>query len=102
MKSEVKAPKREVILKADQKLFTGVNYFWISLQMKPIASILSKVSAKVVEAKIDGQIAPLKIVRKADTHYMGVGVRHAGDDGAAAYRIPGLVTSKKRNLVGGI
>ena len=40
--------------------------------MKPIASILSKVSAKVVEAKIDGQIAPLKIVRKADTHYMGV------------------------------
>ena len=29
-------------------------------------------SAKVVEAKIDGQIAPLKIVRKADTHYMGV------------------------------
>lgn len=48
-----------------------MNYFWISLQMKPIASILSKVSAKVVEAKIDGQIAPLKIVRKADTHYMG-------------------------------
>ena len=57
LKSEVKAPKREVILKADQKLFPGVNYFWISLQMKPIASILSKVSAKVVEAKIDGQIA---------------------------------------------
>ena len=90
------------LLKADQKLFPGVNYFWISLQMKPIASILSKVSAKVVEAKIDGQIAPLKIVRKADTHYMGVGVRHAGDDGAAAYRIPGLVTSNKGTLVGGI
>lgn len=68
--------------------------------MKPIASILSKVSAKVVEAKIDGQIAPLKIVRKADTHYMGVGVRHAGDDGAAAYRIPGLVTSNKGTLLG--
>ena len=49
--------------------------------MKPVASILSKVSAEVVEAKIDGQIAPLKIARKADTHYMGIGVRHAGDDG---------------------
>lgn len=68
--------------------------------MKPIASILSKVSAKVVEAKIDGQIAPLKIVRKADTHYMGVGVRHASDDRAAAYRIPGLVTSNKGTLLG--
>ena len=100
LKSEVKAPKREVILKADQKLFPGVNYFWISLQMKPVASILSKVSAEVVEAKIDGQIAPLKIVRKADTHYMGIGVRHAGDDGAAAYRIPGLATSNKGTLLG--
>lgn len=49
--------------------------------MKPVASILSKVSAEVVEAKIDGQVAPLKIARKADTHYMGIGVRHAGDDG---------------------
>ena len=31
---------------------------------------------------------------------MGVGVRHAGDDGAAAYRIPGLVTSNKGTLLG--
>ena len=100
LKSEVKAPKREVVLKADQKLFPGVNYFWISLQMKPVASILSKVSAEVVEAKIDGQVAPLKIARKAGTHYMGIGVRHAGDDGAAAYRIPGLATSNKGTLLG--
>ncbi|MDE5678185.1 sialidase family protein [Phocaeicola sp.] len=100
LKSEVKTPKREVVLNIGQKLFPGVNYFWISLQMKPTASILSKVSAEVVEAKMDGQVAPLKIVRKTDTHYMGVGVRHAGDDGAAAYRIPGLVTSNKGTLLG--
>ena len=100
LKSEVKAPKREVILKAGQKLFPGVNYFWISLQMKPTASVLSKVSAEVTGIKVDGQAAPLKIVRKADTHYMGVGVRHAGDDGVAAYRIPGLVTSNKGTLLG--
>lgn len=100
LKSEIKTPKREVVLNIGQKLFPGVNYFWISLQMKPTASILSKVSAEVVEAKMDGQVAPLKIVRKTDTHYMGVGVRHAGDDGAAAYRIPGLVTSNKGTLLG--
>jgi len=99
-KSEVSNPGNQVVLKGNQKLFPGINYFWISLQMKPVASILSKVSAKVVEAKIDGQIAPLKIVRKADTHYMGIGVRHAGDDGAAAYRIPGLATSNKGTLLG--
>lgn len=100
LKSEVKSPKREVVLKADQKLYPGVNYFWISLQMKPDASVLSKVSAEITGTKVDGQAAPLKIARKADTHYMGVGVRHAGDDGVAAYRIPGLVTSNKGTLLG--
>lgn len=100
LKSEVKSPKREVVLKADQKLYPGVNYFWVSLQMKPAASVLSKVSAEITGTKLDGQAAPLKVVRKADAHYMGVGVRHAGDDGATAYRIPGLVTSNKGTLLG--
>ena len=31
---------------------------------------------------------------------MAVGVRHAGDDGSAAFRIPGLVTSNKGTLLG--
>ena len=49
---------------------------------------------------MDNRTAPVKVVRKADTHYMGVGVRHAGDDGVAAYRIPGLATSNKGTLLG--
>ena len=31
---------------------------------------------------------------------MGIGVRHAGDDGSAAFRIPGLVTTNKGTLLG--
>ncbi len=31
---------------------------------------------------------------------MGVGVRHAGDDGSAAFRIPGLVTTNQGTLLG--
>ena len=31
---------------------------------------------------------------------MAVGVRHAGDDGSASFRIPGLVTSNKGTLLG--
>lgn len=31
---------------------------------------------------------------------MAVGVRHAGDDGSAAFRIPGLVTTNKGTLLG--
>ena len=67
-----------------------MNYFWVSLQMKPTASVLAKVSVEMTGVTMDNRTAPVKVVRKADTHYMGVGVRHAGDDGVAAYRIPGL------------
>lgn len=100
LKAEVKAPKRDVVLKVDQKLYPGVNYFWVSLQMKPIASVLAKVSVEMTGVTMDNRTAPVKVVRKADTHYMGVGVRHAGDDGVAAYRIPGLATSNKGTLLG--
>ena len=34
-RSEVTNPGNQVVLKGDQKLFPGINYFWISLQMKP-------------------------------------------------------------------
>ena len=100
LKAEVKAPKRDVVLKVDQKLYPGVNYFWVSLQMKPTASVLAKVSVEMTGITMDNRTAPVKVVRKADTHYMGVGVRHAGDDGVAAYRIPGLATSNKGTLLG--
>lgn len=100
LKAEVKAPKRDVVLKVDHKLYPGVNYFWVSLQMKPTASVLAKVSVEMTGVTMDNRTAPVKVVRKADTHYMGVGVRHAGDDGVAAYRIPGLATSNKGTLLG--
>lgn len=100
LKAEVKTPKRDVVLKVDQKLYPGVNYFWVSLQMKPTASVLAKVSVEMTGVTMDNRTAPVKVVRKADTHYMGVGVRHAGDDGVAAYRIPGLATSNKGTLLG--
>ena len=100
LKAEVKAPKRDVVLKVDQILYPGVNYFWVSLQMKPTASVLAKVSVEMTGVTMDNRTAPVKVVRKADTHYMGVGVRHAGDDGVAAYRIPGLATSNKGTLLG--
>ena len=38
--------------------------------------------------------------RKTSFIEMAVGVRHAGDDGSASFRIPGLVTSNKGTLLG--
>lgn len=101
LKSEVKNPKNEVVLKGDQKLFPGINFFWVSLQMKPNASLDTKVTAEVASVTVDGKKAILDVVSPSDIeHRLGVGVRHAGDDHSAAFRIPGLVTTNKGTLLG--
>lgn len=100
-KSEVRNPGNRVVLKGNQKLFPGINYFWISLQMKPATSLTSKVTADIASITLDGKKALLDVVSENEIeHRMGVGVRHAGDDNSAAFRIPGLVTTNKGTLLG--
>ena len=100
LKSEVASPKNQVTFKTNQKLFPGVNYFWVSLRMKPNASVRSKISAEIVDVKLDGKSVALGQVNKQDAHYLGIGVRHSGDDGVESYRIPGLVTTNAGTLLG--
>ena len=100
-KSQVDNPGRKVVLNANQNLFPGVNYFWVSLQMKPGASLLDKVSVELASVEMDGKDAIVHTVSpKNIAHRVGVGVRHAGDDGSDAFRIPGLVTTNKGTLLG--
>lgn len=99
--AEVQKPSAKVVLKSHYKLFPGVNFFWISLQMKPEASLFTKISSELQSVKIDGKEAVCKERSPKDIiHRMAVGVRHAGDDGSASFRIPGLVTSNKGTLLG--
>lgn len=99
-KSEINNVTKKVTLKADQKLFSGINYFWISIELKPNTPILSTLTAKVADAKADGKAIEIENNEaNTITRRLGVGVRHAGDDGAAAYRIPGLATSNKGTLL---
>lgn len=101
-KSEVQ-PKndRTIVLKGEQKLFPGYNFFWVSLEMQPSASLQTKATADITSVKADGKENPTKLVSdKNIERRMGIGVRHAGDDGSAAFRIPGLVTTNKGTLLG--
>ena len=101
-KSEVQ-PKndRTIVLKGEQKLFPGYNFFWVSLEMQPSASLQTKVTADITSVKADGKENSTKLVSdKNIERRMGIGVRHAGDDGSAAFRIPGLVTTNKGTLLG--
>lgn len=100
-KSEIVPQKNSVLLTGNQNLYPRVNFFWVSIEMKPEASLLTKITAEVTGVTADGQSLPVKCVSAPNViRRLGVGVRHAGDDGAAAFRIPGLVTTNKGTLLG--
>lgn len=100
-KSEIVPQKNSVLLTGNQNLYPGVNFFWVSIEMKPEASLLTKITAEVTGVTADGQSLPVKCVSAPNViRRLGAGVRHAGDDGVAAFRIPGLVTTNKGTLLG--
>ncbi len=99
LKTEQKNPKHTVSLQTQQNLFPGINYFWVSIQMRPKASLFTKIQTSVKSLTINNAPADFEMNSKSPTRRMAIGVRHGGDDGAAAYRIPGLATSKKGTLL---
>ena len=99
--AEVLHPSGKVTLRSNYQLFPGVNFFWISLQMKPSTSLQTKISSALKSIKVDDKTIICQSVSPRDViHRMGVGVRHAGDDNSASFRIPGLVTTNKGTLLG--
>ena len=101
LKAEEKSPGREVVFRPEQPLEEGVHFFWVSLRMRSRASLATQVRVRLAEITLDGSPAYLDYLSpQGVVHRMGVGVRHAGDDGAAAFRIPGLVTTNKGTLLG--
>ena len=100
LRSECKPTAHHVTLQAKQQLFPGVNYFWISIEMQPNAPITTRLKAVLSKAVADGKALTLVNSAPDMGRRMGIGVRHAGDDGVAAYRIPGLVTTNKGTLLG--
>lgn len=91
---------RKVTLRSRQPMVEGVNYYWVSVRMNPEASLLTLLRAEVAEVVVNGRNVPLAgdfgdVVRR-----VGYGVRHAGDDHSAAFRIPGLVTTNSGSLIG--
>lgn len=98
---EVTAPANTITLTSKQPMVKGPNYFWVSIEMKPETSLLSRVSFTMPEAVINNKPAAIAWKGKADApRRLGVGVRQAGDDGSAAFRIPGMVTTNNGTLLG--
>lgn len=98
-KDSIASPGRKVTFDVNQKLFPGINYFWVSVQMKPEADLNQALSSDITQVSIDKKKQPVYRKGERFERRLGMGVRHAGDDGAAAYRIPGMVTSNDGSLL---
>lgn len=100
LKSEVKTIEQKIVLTADQKLFPDINYFWISIEMKKDANLSSTISSHITQILVDGEVKTMQDDTSTHTpRRLAAGVRYAWDDGAAAYRIPGLVTTNDGTLL---
>lgn len=98
---EITTPSNSITLKSAQPMVKGENYYWVSIEMKPETSLLSRVSFTMPEATINNKPALIAWKGKAEApRRVGVGVRQAGDDGSAAFRIPGMVTTNNGTLLG--
>lgn len=98
--SEDKIIERKMVLTANQKLFPDINYFWISIEMKKDAKLSSTISSQVTQILADKNARVLQDDTSIHApRRLAAGVRYAWDDGAAAYRIPGLVTSNDGSLL---
>lgn len=98
---EITTPSNSITLKSAQPMVKGENYYWVSIEMKPETSLLSRVSFTMPEATINNKPALIEWKGKANApRRVGVGVRQAGDNGSAAFRIPGMVTTNNGTLLG--
>ena len=99
LQQEITTVKPSLSFQSEQPMLSGVNYFWISIEMKPGTDLLTTLALRVKSAEINRLPAVLIQEGTEQTRRIGIGVRHAGDDGVAAYRIPGLVTTNNGTLL---
>ena len=99
LKAERRAAEH-LSLAAPTSLFRGINYFWVSVEMRRDTPLTHKLSAALESVTVDGRAAaPEMLVATEAPRRRAGGVRHAGDDGSAAFRIPGLVTTARGTLL---
>ncbi len=97
--AEEAEPQRFVQFRGEHTLAEGVNTIWVSAETGAGASLDAAVVPWAMGVEVDGKWAGVPRDAPRATQRIGVALRQAGQDGAHTYRIPGLVTTKKRTLI---
>ncbi|WP_236252849.1 exo-alpha-sialidase [Echinicola sp. 20G] len=92
--------KNEMKLRIDKEFLAGDHNLVISIQPKKSASLLGKVDVSLERIDFKNRDASIEQVGINKPLRLATSLRTAGDDGIAAFRIPGLVTTAKGSLIG--
>lgn len=92
--------RSKMTIRGHQELSGGSNNFIVSIQLKKEVSLLQKY--KLSCSAVNFGTETVKEIQKDELKDLrvGIGIRQAGDDNIAAYRIPGLATTNKGTLIG--
>ena len=100
VESKVKPRSETVILPFERPLVKGDNHFYVSVSVASSKVDLSGTfSCKVESLSIGGGEVPLEQTGPWDNRRFGIALRNHGDDGVDTYRIPGLATTRKGDLI---
>lgn len=83
-----------------QKLSENENVFIVSIQLKEDVSLLQKYKLNCKSVDFGKKTVKLKQADELKKLSVGLGLRQAGDDNIAAFRIPGLATTNKGTIIG--
>ena len=90
---------RTILLTGNVELKEGVNTFWVCGDAKVDLSLDQKITTTVHQIALSSGDLLRRSKVRLNTQYVGVPLRQAGDDSAAVYRIPGLVTTNDGTLI---
>ncbi len=93
-------PSEELTFSGEVELASGRNTFWLTAALAPDADQGGTIHARLEELETsDGRVHQVQSPVPDRGKRIGVALRNSGDDGVAAYRIPGLATSNTGALI---
>ncbi len=93
-------PEASVVVEGKRVLAEGANYFWVSVSPSKAVDLDGWVDVACTRVVFeDGTNMSPNVGDPPGRQRFGVALRNAGDDGAKAYRIPGIVTTNEGTVI---
>lgn len=91
--SQTKKLTPKTIIKLDQKMVKGDNFFYLSVDLNDKLPLTSSLYFKITQVIVNGNSIPIQNSGYDQPFRPAISVRNHNDDGVDSYRIPGIATA---------